>query len=94
MTTVALTLFDVPPPRYGKQAAAVLANLRRLEGELGGCTAWDLYLRWESDAPHPPQQNVIARRLTDLAEQGLVRATGHDRVGGYGREITVWRSIA
>ena len=90
-----LSLLDpVPPPPAGfaKQAAAVLDNLRRLENERDGCTAWDLWVGWSGE--RTPQQNVIARRLNDLLESKLVVKTGEEREGGYGRSLFVWRSVA
>jgi predicted ArsR family transcriptional regulator len=51
-----------------------------------GATAWDVVDRLDRI-----QRNVASRRLTDLAQAGLVVDTGTTRIGRTGRPEIVWR---
>jgi hypothetical protein len=78
-------------PRLGKQCARWLSVLRDYEDKRGeGATAWDL-IRWQwNGVDLMPQQNVVARRLTDLRDLGLIYDTGGRRKGGHGSQLIVW----
>lgn len=42
---------------------------------------------------HAPQQSVIARRLTDLRDLGLVVDSGVRRPGSSGRQLICWKAV-
>lgn len=42
---------------------------------------------------HAPQQSVIARRLTDLRDLGLVADSGVRRPGSSGRQLICWTAV-
>lgn len=71
------------------QASTVLATLADLDRRRGvGATAYELHV--ELDGRY--QQSVIARRLTDLRDAGLVVDTGRRRPGSSNRQLIVWTS--
>ena len=69
-----------------RQATAVLDALTRIHHRTGrGATAWEITAALE----HAVQQNVVARRLTDLRAAGLAIDTGDRRPGRSGRSLAV-----
>ena len=69
------------------QRRMVLAAL----ADKGHATAYELLCHLATYRPIVPQQSVIARRLTDLHELGLVEDTGTTRPGSSKRRLIVWR---
>ena len=69
-------------PHLSGQRARVLALVR----EHGDITAAEI----ARTTGHTIQQSVAARRLTDLAQMGLIEPTGVTRPGNTGRMCTVW----
>lgn len=62
--------------------------------QMGDATAFELwehlYARFIAGYPRSPKENVIARRLTELRELGMVRLTGETRPGSSHRKQQVW----
>lgn len=50
----------------------------------------DLWQRFLPGHPRGPKENVVARRLTELHEMGLIRLTGDTRPGSSSRRQQVW----
>lgn len=67
------------------QQRLVLDALDLLHGTFG-VTAWEV-VRWSG---HNLQQNVIAKRCTELRELGLIVDSGHTRPGSSGRRLICW----
>lgn len=70
--------------RPAKAKADVLAALEA-NGGRGTVDTVDLAL--------PMLRNSISRRLTDLCEDGVIRATGEHVEGVYGRPVAVWEVV-
>lgn len=69
-----------------RQATTVLDALTRIHDRTGrGATAWEITAALE----HTVQQNVVARRLTDIRSAGLAVDTGERRPGRSGRPLAV-----
>lgn len=71
-----------------KQSLAVLRCVHDAGGV--GVTASAIAKALTTDSWRPVQQNVVARRLTDLYRMGLIRKTGITRPGASGRQLTVY----
>lgn len=104
MTPELLTLFDAvdavarhSDPATSHQAAASMDKPTLSEQRLlilhyvanGFQTAWQIVSR-DHDCGGRLQQNVVARRLTDLHEMGLIAPLGYTRPGSTGRQLTCW----
>lgn len=94
------TLFDAPathrPTRVDRCAtgAHLRAQQRRVlraVAALTNATAWEVWC-FLSHNPRAPQQNVIAKRLGELRELGLVRETGATRPGSSKRSLLVFEA--
>lgn len=76
----------------GDQCRLVLTSLLEAERRSGrGATAHEIVMRLAYTG-RAPQQSVVARRLTDLRNAGLIEDTGERRPGGSGRNLIVWAS--
>lgn len=88
--------------RLNAQCSLVWAMVRTLTP----CTAWEVTERLNRKllAEHaltgrPPeelhlwQQNVVARRLRDLADRGLIVDSGERREGHYRKPLIVWAVV-
>lgn len=73
-------------PGLSTQRAQVLALIQQVDGIYsdGGATAYEVAARSEI------QQSVVARRMTDLHQLGLVRDSGRTRPGSSGRQLIIW----
>ena len=71
-------------PTLGRQRRQILAYVS------DGClTSWQIVERAQVDGCRI-QQNVAARRLTDLHEMGLISPLGYTLPGSTGRQLTCW----
>ena len=105
MTPELLTLFDAvdavarhSDPATSHQAAASMdrptlgkQRLLILRYVANGClTSWQIVERALWVDGRRIQQNVAARRLTDLHEMGLIAPLGYTLPGSTGRQLTCW----
>lgn len=83
---------SMTPEALGAQLRSVLWALdhHSNHGTRPGGTAHEVVMVLAYGSVPAPQQSVVARRLTDLRERGLIRDTGTTRPGASNRELTVW----
>lgn len=105
MTVQQLGIFDIPAtrgasrrsdPATSREAARSVSGevLRDQQALVLGCirgdaTAWEITTVLLHRG-HGVQQNVVAKRLTELRELGMVRLTGETRPGVSHRRQQVW----
>lgn len=77
-------------PVLAPECARVLESLKHYAH---GATAWQI-VRDLADFGVHRDQNVVARRLTDLRDAGLVVDSGVRRPGRSGRSLIVWTVAA
>jgi hypothetical protein len=77
-------------PALGEQMRRVLWAVCEMErtGSLGA-TAHEIVMRLAYTG-NAPQQSVVARRLTDLRDRGLVTDSGWTREGASARQLIAW----
>lgn len=80
-------------PALGAQRRQVLWALVECErhGGMTGATAAEIVMRLAYTGA-APQQSVVARRLTDLRDLGLVVDSGETRPGTSARQLIAWAS--
>lgn len=77
-------------PVLGAECARVLAEV--VERGNRGATAYEVVQALRSHGIDR-DQNVVARRLTDLRDAGLAADTGCRRPGKSGRQLIVWQAV-
>lgn len=91
-------------PQTSRDAARSMSGevLRDQQALVLGALAWhedatafelwgDLWQRFLPGHPRGPKENVICKRLGELAEMGMVARTGDTRPGSSHRHQMVWR---
>lgn len=83
-------------PPLSDQQALVLRTLVECDRTGGyqhdGATAHEIVMRLAYTG-HAPQQSVVARRLTDLRDAGLIVDSGRTRPGASNRQLIVWQPV-
>jgi hypothetical protein len=81
--------------RLNPQCARVYRAITEIDSRNGGqgATSHDIVLRLAYGSEPVPDQNVIARRCTDLRDAGLVSDLGDRRMGGRGQPLIVWMPV-
>lgn len=77
-------------PAAKRQCAEVLDAVCRLDPQ--GATAYEVLTFLERDGRRR-QQSVVARRLSDLRDVGLIVDSGERRRGMTGRDLIVWKVV-
>lgn len=78
--------------RLTPQCARVLAAIVEIDArnDHRGATSHDIVLLLAYGSAPVPDQNVVARRCTDLRDAGLLLDRGERRMGGRGQPLIVW----
>lgn len=69
-----------------------VAAVERTNPHRVGATAYEVQALLAYSG-HAPQQSVIARRLSDLRDLGLVVDSGVRRPGSSGRQLICWKAV-